>query len=222
MATLNFDASQIDPRQSEGGICLPLADYPCEISKIEQIAVKDTPNKGFLAVHLKVLDGQYVNQVQIDRLNIYGQAETPTRIGYQRLSAYAHIAGKLRVGDSQELIGTKLIATCGPQDPPNEKYSDVKLVKDIAGNLPVHGQPCAPQPAAGVAFGGAAPAPAQGGFPPAAGFPPAPAQQQQQWPNPAQQPAPAQGAPAGGGTPWGTAPAAATGGAPANTPPWAK
>lgn len=202
MALLNFDASQIDPRQSEGGICLPLADYPMEIVKIEQEAVKDNPNKGFLKISLKVLDGQYANQIQIDRLNIYGQGETPTRIGYQRLSAYCHVAGKLKVADSQELIGTKLIATCGPQDPPNEKYSDVKMVKDIAGNPPVHGQPSAPQPSASQ---------------------PMPAATVQSngpvWSNPAQQPV--QQAPATSAAPWGAQPGAAAPAA-SSAPPWAK
>lgn len=210
MITLNFDASQVDPRQSEGGICLPLADYPLEIVKIEQVAVKDTPNKGFLAISLKVLDGQYVNQIQIDRLNMYGQAETPTRIAYQRLSAYCHIAGKLRVANAEELLGTKLIGTCGPQDPPNEKYSDVKVIKDIVGNPPVHGQACAPQPGAGQTF-----------VPPAqqaAAFPPASAAPAATWPNPASTTA----APAtGGATPWATGTAAAPAGD-AGKPPWAK
>lgn len=149
---LNFNATQFDPRQSEGGICLPLADYPMEISNIAQVQVKDNANKGFIEVSLTVLDGQYKGQIQKDRLNVYGQDETTTRIGYQRLSAYAHIAGKLQLSNAGLLLGTKLIATCGPQNPPNDKYSDVKMVKDIAGNAPQLGQPGAQQPQQGAAF----------------------------------------------------------------------
>lgn len=182
---LNFNATQFDPRQSEGGVCLPLADYPMEITNVAQIAVKDNPNKGYIEVSLTVLDGQYKGQVQKDRLNVYGQDETTTRIGYQRLSAYAHIAGKLQLPNAGLLLGTKLIATCGPQNPPNDKYSEVKMVKDIAGNPPQLGQPAAPQPQQGQSFGQTQPNP---------GFQP---QQQQQpaqggWNNPAQQQQPQQ------------------------------
>jgi hypothetical protein len=201
---------------------------------MEQIQVKDQPGKGFIAVHLKVLDGQYINQVQIDRLNIYGQSETATRIGYKRLSAYAHIAGKLRVANASELVGTKLIATCGPQDPPNEKYSEVKIVKDIAGNVPVHGQPAAQQPAPGQPFGQTQ-QPQQpatgfaaqgGGFAAAGGGFPAQAQPAQGgWNNPAQPQQPQQPAatqpPANAwqtGTDTPAAPAQGGGG----QPPWVK
>lgn len=204
MAVINFDATQIDPRQSEGGVCFPLADYPMEIVKVEQVATKDNPNKGFLAISLKVLDGQYANQVQVDRLNMYGQSEVTTRIAYQRLSGYCHIAGKLRIADSNELLGTKLIATCGPQDAPNDKYSDVKMVKDIAGNPPVFGVASAPQPVAGVHPVAVAAAIQQTATP--------------GWNNPAQA---AQPVAAAASTPWasngGTTPVAA-----GNTPPWAK
>lgn len=211
---LNFDATQVDPRQSVGGVCLPLADYPMEIVKMEQEQVKDQPGKGFVAVHLKVLDGQYAGQVQIDRLNMYGQGEVPTRIAYQRLSAYAHIAGKLRVANSAELVGTKLIATCGPQDPPNEKYSEVKMVKDIAGNPPVFGQPCAPQPGQGQAFSQQTTTqPAFGTAAPAQTAQPA---QQGGWNNPAA-PAAETAPPANA---WQTGPAGNA--ASSNTPPWAK
>lgn len=194
---LNFNAQQFDPRQSEGGICLPLADYPMEIINIAQVAVKDNANKGYIEISLKVLDGQYIGQIQKDRLNVYGQSEDTTRIGYQRLSAYAHIAGKLQLPNAGLLIGTKLIATCGPQNPPNEKYSEVKMVKDIAGNPPMFGQPCAAQPVSGQTFGhtasAAAPAaPVQGG-----------------WNNPAQPAAPA----ASAGFPVQTVPMSAPAGA---------
>jgi hypothetical protein len=228
---LNFDATQFDPRQSEGGVCLPLADYPMEITNIAQVAKKDDPNKGYLEISLTVLDGQYKGQVQKDRLNVYGQDDTTTRIGYQRLSAYAHIAGKVKLPNAGMLLGTKLIATCGPQNPPNEKYSEVKMVKDIAGNPPVLGQPAAPQPANGQAFGQQPQQPVFGQ--PAQGQPQQPQQPAQGgWNNPAQQPAqPAQPAQAGFGVqnlPMQGQPAqpawnqSAQPAASGNTPSWAK
>lgn len=150
---LNFDASQFDPRQSEGGVCLPLADYPMEITNIAQVASKNDAAKGFIEISLTVLDGQYKGSVQKDRLNVYGQEAEVTRMGYQRLSAYAYVAGKLTLPNAGALLGTKLIARCGPQDPPNEKYSQVKMVMDVAGNPPVQGQQPAPQPQQGQPFG---------------------------------------------------------------------
>lgn len=185
---LNFNASQFAFTQSDGGICLPLADYPMEITNIQQIAVKDNAQKGFIEISLTVLDGQYKGQIQKDRLNVYGQGETATRIGYERLSAYAHVAGKLQLPNAGLLLGTKLIASCGPQDPPNEKYSHVKMIKDIAGNPVVFGQPCAPQPAPGQSFGAAAPVQTPPAF--AAG-PVQTAPAAGGWNNPAQPAAPA-------------------------------
>lgn len=207
---MNFDATQIDPRQSTGGICFPLADYPVEICSVEAVAVQNASNKGMLVLNLKVLDGQYKGQIQADRLNIYGQAETPTRIGYQHLSAICHATGKLRIGNASELIGGRFIATIGPQDAPNDQYSEVKLVKDLAGNIPVMGQPSAPQTTAIQAPATQQPAPAAPTAPaPAAATP---------WNNPAQ-PAPA----ATGATGWPTGgTAAAPAPAASSAPPWAR
>ncbi len=210
--TLNFDATQVDPRQSKGGICFPLADYPVEITAVEAVAVQNSKEKGMLVLDLKVLDGEYKNQIQQDRLNLYGQTEVTTRIAYQHLSAICHATGKLRIGDSSELVGGRFIATIGPQDAPNEKYSEVKLVKDLAGNIPVMGQPVAPQntpiqppaPAAQTAPAATAPAPA-------AATP---------WNNPAQPAAPATAQqPPASATPWASGPAAAPA---SSAPPWAR
>lgn len=204
--TLNFDATQVDPRQSKSAICFPLADYPVEITGVEAVAVQNSKDKGMLVISLTVLDGQYKGQVQDDRLNLYGQAEVPTRIAYQHLSAICHATGKLRVASSKELIGGRFIATIGPQDAPNDSYSEVKLVKDLAGNIPVLGQASAPQNTAIAAS-----APATGAAPATAASP---------WNNPA---APVSTAPATGAAPWASGPAAApaTAGAGA-APPWAR
>lgn len=205
---LNFDATQVDPRQSKGGICFPLADYPVEITAVEAVAVQNSKDKGMLVLDLKVLDGEYKNQVQQDRLNLYGQTEVTTRIAYQHLSAICHATGKLRIGDSSELVGGRFIATIGPQDAPNEKYSEVKLIKDLAGNIPVMGQPVAPQNTPIAAQG-----PAQ------QTAPPAPAASTP-WNNPAQPAAPATAQqPPASATPWASGPAAAPA---SSAPPWAR
>lgn len=142
-----FDATQFDPRQSEGGICLPYADYYMEVISINPVEAKDsTPQnkKGFFEFSLKVLAGEFTGAIQKDRLNMWGQGETATKIAYQNLAAYCYIAGKPHINDSNELVGMRLIATCGPQES-NEKYSEVKSRKDLAGNVPVQGKQCAPQ-----------------------------------------------------------------------------
>lgn len=207
--TLNFDASQIDPRQSRGGICFPLADYPVEIVSVEAVAVQNSKDKGMLVLGLKVLDGEYRNQIQEDRLNLYGQAEVPMRIAYQHLSAICHATSKLRIGDSSELIGGRFIATIGPQDSPNEKYSEVKLVKDLAGNIPVAGQAVAPQ---NTPIAAAVPATQAASAPAAAASP---------WNNPAAAPAPSTAPAPGGAQSWATGGGAAAPAASA-APPWAR
>lgn len=208
---MNFDATQIDPRQSKGAICFPLGDYPLEIIGVEAVATKDDKNKGMLVLDLKVLDGELRGMIQQDRLNLYGQSETTTRIAYQRLSAYCHVTGRLQLSDANQLIGGRCVCTIGPQEAPNDKYSEVKLVKDLAGNVPVHGQAPAPQ---NTPIQAQAPVQTQQAQQPAQAAsaspwnnPAAPAQQPTQ-----QQPAQSQ--------PWQQQPAAAA--APAgNKPPWA-
>lgn len=206
---MNFDASQVDPRQSKGAICLPLGDYPLEITAVEAVPTKDNPNKGMLVLDLKILDGEFRGMIQQDRLNLYGQSEVTTRIAYQRLSAYCHVTGRLQLTDANQLIGGRCVCTVGPQEAPNDKYSEVKLVKDLAGNVPVHGQAPAPQ---NTPIQAQAPAQAQPQQQPAQASaspwnnPAAPAQQpaqpqQQSWQQPAQQ-QPAQTAPAGNNPPW--------------------
>jgi len=214
---LNFNAQQFDPRQSASAFCFPLGDYLMEIVKIEPVETKDsTPQhrKGFLEVTLKCLQGEHAGQIQIDRLNLFGQGEDATRIASQNLAAYCYIAGKPSISDTNELVGTKLIATIGPQIN-NDKYSEVKVRKDLAGNPPVQGKPCAPQSGGlQTQLMDSAPASAQGqnapwSSPQQASQPPANAWQQQ--PSPAENTQPAT-------SPWGAGQSNPP--ASGNKPPW--
>lgn len=240
---LNFNAFDYEPSQG-GGVCFPLADYKVEITKAEPMVVKDNPNAGYLAITLTCFEGPMSGQSQVDRLNLFHPNEQPKRIAHQQLSAYALSIGRPYLQDSQQLVGGRLVCTIGPQDD-NPKYSEVKVVKDLNGNLPTRQQgqqqtqqPQQPaqqqqppqnfQPQWGPPPPGQQAPPANPGWqqPPqtqqpqnAGGSPPWAAQQ-----GPGNAAPPAQGPAPQQTMPWGQpGPGAATQAPPASaTPPWAK
>lgn len=137
--SFEFDASQIAPAAGSA-VCFPLADYAVEITAATVEQSKNDPNKGFIKLSFTVQDGPYKGMSQDMRYNIYGQSETVTRIAYSQLSAVSHVTGKMKTKVAEDFIGGRLIATIGPQDN-DDKYSEVKAVKDVTGAAPVMGKP---------------------------------------------------------------------------------
>lgn len=164
--TFEFDASQIAPAAGSA-VCFPLADYPVEITAAVVEQSKNDPNKGFIKLSFTVQDGPYKGMSQDMRYNVYGQSEKVTRIAYAQLSAVSHVTNKMKTKLAEDFIGGRLIATIGPQED-DDKYSEIKAVKDVTGAAPVMGKPylggaaVTVQPAIGQVLSPTTAAPAQG------------------------------------------------------------
>jgi len=100
MATLNFDASQVDPAQPVEAI--PSDKYNVEISKSELKATK-TGNGSYLEFEFTVLEGEYRGRKVWDRLCLNHPTQKTVEIARANLSAICHAVGVLKPRDSTEL-----------------------------------------------------------------------------------------------------------------------
>lgn len=217
MQITNFDATNIEPKQSVG--THPPGTFPVVVTNTygqETPSDSEVKTGCMLCVVFTSQQGSIIN-----RYNIFNANETTVKIAKEQLSALCHATGvyKLTIVDSagsmlpldqwaREIRNARAVIEVGPQtkDP---KYMEVKKVFDAAGNEPGKGPAPAPQPQAQQSGSwGAQPSVAQPSAQPQGGG----------WaPQPSAAPAPPNNAPpaiAGG---WQPSPA----GAPAPNPPWA-
>lgn len=219
----NFNCAEHDP-QSVGGQ-LPVSDangWPVIItdSEIKQTKAGDG---GYIELTLAITEGPNQGASGPYRINLFNANPQSVQIAQRQLSSLGHVTGVMAIGDTSQLHNIPFRAVVAKQKG-DDKYTEVKGVKDINGNDPGKGTVAPATPSAGTLPSGmtlpaGVPAPTPGSVPattqeapPAAGAPawgapdPAPA-------TPAAQPAPA-ATPVWGGP--ATAPPAA--GAP---PAWA-
>lgn len=139
MATLDlstiggFDPRTVDPSQFTS---IPLADYKCVIVGSEPKANNQNTG-GYLQLDVKIIEGQFAGSTVPDRLNLFHTDQTTVNIAKKRLSAYFHAVGlgAAPAQNSGQLHDRPFIATIGPQEK-NPQYNEVKLVKDLQGNIP--------------------------------------------------------------------------------------
>lgn len=147
MATLQFDATQVDP----AGISsqLPVSGpegYNVIISASEMKENKDKTG-GYLELTLQVIDGEHKGETGAYRLNLYHTSAKAVEIAYRQLSAICHAVGVFQVADSTQLHNIPFKAVVGLQKGENpEGYTEVKGVLCMDGSAP--GKPKGPAPAA--------------------------------------------------------------------------
>jgi hypothetical protein len=195
---LNLDARSIPITDGGKAILFPLAEYPVEVIKAEDKPVKDKPSQTMLVYTLRTL--QAIGTIPIGtehsyNLNLFSDNDTAARIARESLVKMQFVSGRLQLQTSEQMVGARFVAVIGPQDN-NDKYSEVKLLKDFNGRTgaeianapaqsataqaPAQQMPAQPppapaafaqQPAAAPAFGQPAAAPpafGNGGVPAAA------------------------------------------------------
>ena len=98
MASLNFDASQVSPKDEP----IPAGDY---VAQIRDSEIKDTKAGTGQVLRLTwvILDGPFVGRTVFDRINVQNQNPTAEKIGQQTLSSICHTLGVLRLQDSIQL-----------------------------------------------------------------------------------------------------------------------
>lgn len=102
MASLNFDASTVQPQDSFAPI--PAGTY---VAQVTDSSIKPTKSGTGTILNLTwtILDGQYVNRKVFDRINIQNANPEAEKIGQRQLSAICHASGVLKLADSNQLHG---------------------------------------------------------------------------------------------------------------------
>ena len=159
MATLQFNAATVEPSAPMEAI--PAGTYPVMIVNSEMKPTKDGQGQ-YLELHLKIVDGPYINRMVFDRLNLVNRNATAVEIAQRTLSAICHAVGVLQVQDSQQLHNRPMLAKVA-YVPANDRYgekNEVKGYKAMQGGQ--QGQaPAAPAQGQAAPWQRQQPAPAQ-------------------------------------------------------------
>ena len=136
MATINFDANTVEPQAAFDP--LPTNWYNVIITESE-MKPTSAGDGSYLALQLKVVDGEFVNRVVFTNLNLQNKNPVAQEIAYKQLSAICHAVGVIQVADSQELHGKPLQARIAYKPPSTNKETgqeydagnDVKSFKAV-------------------------------------------------------------------------------------------
>lgn len=129
MSSYHFDASAIPPMQEREPI--PAGFYPMRITGSETKPTKDNTGQ-YIAFELEVISGPYAGRKAFDRVTIDNQNQIAVRIGQERLSAYCHATGVIRLTDTQQLHGIPIAVKLSVRkDEGYEPSNDVKAIKNI-------------------------------------------------------------------------------------------
>lgn len=138
-----FNAAQVNPAQT---VTCPPLDWYMVIIAGEDVKENKEKSNIQLGFQIRVVDGPHKGSGVRDGMNLQNPNETTVRIAQQRLSAYAHVVGRLSFNDTRELHNLPFYAQLGPQkDDP--KYGEIFAMRDLAGNEPgKQAQPSMPAP----------------------------------------------------------------------------
>jgi hypothetical protein len=133
MASLNFDASTVQPNDSFSPI--PAGSY---IAQVTDSSIKPTKSGSgtILNITWTILDGKFANRKVFDRINIANQNPEAEKIGQRQLSSICHAAGVLKLQDSNQLHGKPVKITVKIRQ--DAQYGDSNEVKayESAGAMP--------------------------------------------------------------------------------------
>lgn len=178
MASLNFNAANVEPQQSFEAI--PDGWYTVLMTKSEMKPTKDNAQTGnaYLEAELTVQDQAYKGRKLFYRLNVKNANPVAQEIAYKQLSAICHAVGVIQVQDSQQLHGLPFMVKVSVKRDESGKYepsNEIKAIKGLnegaAPAMPPTGftapvQPAAPSFAAPAGVAPAAAGPANAGVPP--------------------------------------------------------
>lgn len=145
MVALAFNAQLHQPQYGGGGGGLPPGKYKGVIvnSSKEDVVKNGQVVGGYLALDLTPIDGPLKDQKHTDRLNLMHTNPTTVEIANKQLSAYCHVTGVFQFEDTAQLHGKPFLFEIGyqkgqepTQEKPNGGYTEVKEIRDLAGNLP--------------------------------------------------------------------------------------
>ena len=140
MATMNFDANDVEPRKAFDPI--PAGKYVCVITESEEKETKKGDGS-YLQLTVQVIEGEYENRKLWDRLNLNNPNDQAVAIARSTLSAICRATGVMMLTDSAQLHDIPFVA----------KISQVKnkesgeMTNEIKGYEPKSGATPATKPA---------------------------------------------------------------------------
>ena len=125
MATLQFDANQVEPQA-------PLEPVPSGLYTVMIVESDMKPTKAgdgqYLELVLQIIDGQYKGRKLWDRLNLFSKNQTAVQIAQSTLSAICHAVNVIQLQDSQQLHDKPLSAKVVYM-PPKDGFGEKNEVK---------------------------------------------------------------------------------------------
>jgi len=109
MATLNFDATAVEPQQATGGDPVPAGNYSVEITNSEVKDLKSGNGTG-LSLEFTIIDPvSFTGRKVWAHINIEHRTSAQAQsIGQSQLAALCRSVGISHLGDSDELFGKVL------------------------------------------------------------------------------------------------------------------
>ena len=144
MATLNFDASKVEPQA-------PMSQLPVSGPEGLPVIIKESELKenkeksgGYLELILEVIDGEHKGCTGPYRLNLFHTNQQTVNIAYAQLSAICHCVNEFQVADSSQLHNKPFNVIVGLQkgEAGEEKgYTEVKAIRNSDGSAPGKAKP---------------------------------------------------------------------------------
>ena len=144
MATLNFDASKVEPQA-------PMSQLPVSGPEGLPVIIKESELKenrdktgGYLELLLEVIDGEHKGASGPYRLNLFHTNQQTVNIAYAQLSAICHVVNEFQVADSSQLHNKPFNVIVGLQkaeDAAAKGYTEVKAIRNSDGSAPGKAKP---------------------------------------------------------------------------------
>ena len=157
---LGFNPAQYQPYT--GVETMPAGDYMATIEDLVAERVKDDPNSGLLKVTFVIAPGSpFANRKLYSRLNLWNASDASKETAHKQLTSLCYACGHTGVLQNTDQLKGKQCVIAVTND---GTYNNVKMFKDVAGNIPGKTNAPATAPVS---------APPATGFAPPAGFAPA-------------------------------------------------
>ena len=125
MATLNFNANEVDP--AVGFDPIPAGAYTAIITESEMKPTK-TNNGRYLQLTFQIIDGDCKGRLVWARLNLENPSEMAVKIARAELSSICRAVGVMAPRDSLELHNLPIVikVTCRKRDDTGEITNEIK------------------------------------------------------------------------------------------------
>ena len=134
MVELNYDASGQQGMAERSA--LPAGEYVAAIAKAERVEAKSGNGNAYISLEFEVKDGPATGRRFWSMLNLWNSNTQAVEIAQRELTSICHATGRLRVNDTDELLGIPMIVKLGVKTDSYGEKNDVKAYKPLNGASP--------------------------------------------------------------------------------------